>query len=195
MKTNVMILMFLSLAIVFPFESHAIFGNKSVEKQREEILEMREETLARLYTEKPSAEKLIEKSVGYAVFSNTGVNVLLVSTANGKGVAHDNEPDKDIYMNMFSAGGGIGLGIKKFSAVFVFHSRGAFDQFIEEGWNFSGQADAAATADAENQEQAGSMEAAVGLNEDVTIYQMTKKGLALQITLQGTKYWQDGDLN
>lgn len=78
------------------------------------------------------------------------MNVLLVSTANGKGVAHDNESDKDVYMNMLSA---------------------------------------------ENEEQAGSMEAAVGLNENVTIYQMTKKGLALQITLQGTKYWQDGDLN
>ena len=39
------------------------------------------------------------------------------------------------------------------------------------------------------------MEASVALNEDVTVYQMTKKDLALQITLQGTKYWQDGDLN
>jgi hypothetical protein len=55
--------------------------------------------------------------------------------------------------------------------------------------------DAAATTDAENEEEAGSMEAAVGLNEDVTVYQMTKKGLAEQVTLQGTKYWQDDDLN
>jgi hypothetical protein len=44
--------------------------------------------------------------------------------------------------------------------------------------------DAAATTDAENEEEAGSMEAAVGLNEDVTVYQMTKKGLAEQVTLQ-----------
>jgi hypothetical protein len=51
--------------------------------------------------------------------------------------------------------------------------------------------DAAATTDAENEEEAGSMEAAVGLNEDVTVYQMTKKGLAEQVTPQGTKYWQD----
>ncbi len=39
------------------------------------------------------------------------------------------------------------------------------------------------------------MEGTVGLNEDVTVYQMTEKGLALQVTLQGTKYWQDDDLN
>ncbi|MGI9249390.1 MAG: YSC84-related protein [Woeseiaceae bacterium] len=182
-------------AMMLPFEADALFNRKSADEQREAILEMRAETLARLFKEKPSAEKLIEGSVGYAAFSNRGINVLLVSTANGKGVAHDNESGQDFYMNMFSAGGGVGLGVKKFSAVFVFHSRDAFDQFVEEGWNFSGQADAAATTDAENEEEAGSMETAVGLNEDVTIYQMTEKGLALQITLQGTKYWKDGDLN
>jgi hypothetical protein len=39
------------------------------------------------------------------------------------------------------------------------------------------------------------MEAAVGLNEGVTVYQMTEKGLALQATLQGTKYSKDDELN
>jgi hypothetical protein len=55
------------------------------------------------------------------------VNVLLVSTASGKGIAHDNSSDKDVYMNMLSVSGGIGPGAKKFSAVSVFHSREAFD--------------------------------------------------------------------
>jgi len=177
------------------FEAEAAFGKKSDDEQRQEILEMREEALNRLYKEKPSAETMIDNSVGYAVFSNSGVNVLLVSTATGKGIAHDNSSDKDTYMKMFSAGGGIGFGVKKSSAVFVFHSRDAFDQFVDKGWNFTGQADAAATTGSENKEQAGSMEGAVGLNEDVTVYLMTKKGLALQVTLQGTKYWQDDDLN
>ncbi len=186
---------FLLVLTLSAFEAEAVFGRKSVDKQQREILEMREETLTRLYKEKPSAENMINGAVGYAVFSNTGVNVLLVSTASGKGIAHDNSSGKDVYMNMFSAGGGLGLGVKKFSAVFIFHSRDAFDQFVDKGWNFTGQADAAATTDAENKEEAGSMEGAVGLNEDVTVYQMTKKGLALQVTLQGTKYWQDDDLN
>jgi len=189
-----------SLVVLFTlticaFDAEAIFGKKSVDEQRTEVLDMRGDTLERLYKEKPSAEDMIRSAVGYAVFSNTGVNVLLVSTANGKGIAHDNSSDKDIYMNMFSAGGGIGLGVKKFSAVFIFHSRHAFDQFVDKGWNFTGQADAAATSDAENDDEAGALEGTVGLNEDVTVYQMTKKGLALQVTLQGTKYWQDDDLN
>jgi hypothetical protein len=55
--------------------------------------------------------------------------------------------------------------------------------------------DVAATTDADSEEQAGATDATVGLNESVTVYQMTKKGLALQATLQGTKYWKDDDLN
>ena len=46
-------------------------------------------------------------------------------------------------MNMFSAGGGLGMGVKKFSAVFVFHNRETFDQFVqfvEKGRNFTDQA-------------------------------------------------------
>jgi hypothetical protein len=30
---------------------------------------------------------------------------------------------------------------------------------------------------------------------DVEVYQFTKNGIALQATLQGTKYWKDRDLN
>ena len=41
-----------------------LFGRKSVDEQREEVVAMREETLERLYREKPSAEKLISGAVG-----------------------------------------------------------------------------------------------------------------------------------
>lgn len=197
MRARKPILMICAVLSLIAFEADAdLFGKKdSADKQRREVLKMHDETLARLYKEKSAAKEMVDNSVGYAVFSNTGVNVLIVSTASGKGVAHDNESNHNTYMNMFSAGGGFGVGLKKFSAVFVFHSRDAFNQFVEKGWNFTGQVDAAATTDAEGGEQAGSMETAVGLNEGVTVYQMTKKGLALQATLQGTKYWKDDELN
>jgi len=193
---RLVLMMFVVLPLVAVDADAQLFGKKdSADTQRQEVLQMHDETLARLYKEKSAAKEMVENSVGYAVFSNTGVNVLIVSTASGKGVAHDNESNHNTYMNMFSAGGGLGVGLKKFSAVFVFHSREAFNQFVDKGWNFTGQVDAAATTDAEGGEQAGSMETTVGLNEGVTVYQMTKKGLALQATLQGTKYWKDDELN
>lgn len=197
MRLGKTIWMISALLSLITFDAQAgLFGNKkNADEQRQEVLKMRDETLSRLYGEDSAAKELVDRAIGYAVFSNTGINVLLISTARGSGVAHDNESNHDTYMNMFSAGGGLGMGVKKFSAVFVFHSRDAFDQFVEKGWNFTGQVDAAATTDSEGGEEAGSTEATVGLNEGVTVYQMTEKGLALQATLQGTKYSKDDELN
>lgn len=168
---------------------------KTPDEERAEILEMREKALAQLYEEEPQAKGMIDKAEGYAVFSNLGIHILLLSTGNGKGVAHDNASGKDIYMKMFSIGGGLGMGVKSFRGVFIFHTREAFDRFVDKGWDFSGQVDAAATTDADDDKQAGAFDAAGNVGEEVTVYQMTKKGLALQATLQGTKYWKDGDLN
>jgi hypothetical protein len=41
----------------------------------------------------------------------------------------------------------------------------------------------------------GSAEGAATLVQGVTVYQLTDQGLALQATLQGTKYWKNDDLN
>lgn len=185
------------LSIVMSFASFGAIADdaEKADKERQKIQKMHDETLARLYEEKPEAKEVVENAVGYAVFSNLGINVLIVSTANGKGVAHDNASNQDTYMKMFSAGGGLGLGLKSFSAVFAFHTKDAFDQFVDKGWNFTGQADAAATTDGETDKQLGAADGASSINDGVTVYQMTKKGLALQVTLQGTKYWKDDDLN
>ena len=184
MKKMLLVLVMVSLPI-------AAQASSKQDKKRAEIQEMRTEVLNQLYAEKPEAKAQVEGSEGYAVFSNLGVNVLLLSTANGKGVTRDNASGSDVYMKMASAGVGIGLGVKGFNAVFIFHTRETLDQFVEEGWDFSGQADAAADTGTEG----GSAGGAIDIGDGVTVYQMTEAGLALQATLQGTKYWQDGKLN
>ena len=40
-------------------------------KEKNHLLQIAEKTLQELYKKKPAAKKLIEKSYGYAVFSNT----------------------------------------------------------------------------------------------------------------------------
>lgn len=151
------------------------------------VLEMREKTLARLYREEPEARTAIANSAGYAVFSSGGVNLVLLSAAYGSGVAHDNKTGEDIFMKMASGGVGIGLGIKDYRLVFVFRTRKAFDRFVEHGWDFSGQADAAARTGTDGGELSEGLAAMPG----VKVYQLTEAGLALQATLQGTKYWKE----
>ena len=162
-----------------------------VDEDRKEIQEARQEVLTKLYKEKPEAKSEIAKSKGYAVFSSLGINLLVVSTARGGGILHDNRNGKETYMNMFSAGAGIGLGVKDFGIVFVFNEEKALNDFIETGLDFSAQADATV----ETNEASEGTEAATTAVPGVQIYQITEAGLALQATLQGTKYWKDDDLN
>jgi hypothetical protein len=41
---------------------------------------------------------------------------------------------------------GLGLGVKDFRAIFVFHEHYTINKFIESGWEFGGHADAEAKA-------------------------------------------------
>jgi len=73
----------------------------------------------------------------------------------------------------------------------MFTTREAFDRFVESGWQAGAQADAAAKAGEKGGAAAGAIDVAPG----VKLYQITENGLALQATIQGTKYWKDDDLN
>ena len=165
-------------------------ADKNAEK-RDKINKEAAKTLERLYKEAPETRDLVKKAEGYGVFSNIGVNVIFLSGGGGNGVVVDNKSGGRTYMNMGSAGVGLGLGVKDFRGVFVFHSRKALDNFVEHGWDFSGQADAAAKSSDKGAE--GSVAATVV--NGVSIYQLTENGLALQATLQGTKYWKSKKLN
>ena len=158
--------------------------------KRKAILAMRDEVLSDLYKIHPQAKGEIAKAPGYAVFNNADINVIFVSFGGGHGVVTDNKASKPIFMKMGTAGGGLGLGVKDFRAVFIFHDRATLTKFINSGWEFGGHADAAAKASDKG--------AAVGgeaLFDGITIYQLTQSGLALQATVKGTKYWKDDELN
>lgn len=166
---------------------------KSPDEQRIETRKMRDDVLAEIYKANPAVKDKVRKSVGYAVFSNVGVNLILASFAGGKGmvVKKGTLKDTETFMKMGSVGVGIGLGVKDFRALFIFTEKDKLEQFIEKGWDFSGQADAAAKSD----DKGAAFAEAGTVLPGVEVYQLTKNGVALQATLQGTKYWRDKDLN
>lgn len=183
-----MVRIFLIFTFICIFNTPAFAG---AAEDRADIYDMRNRTLQRLYKEEPGARTDIAQAEGYAVFSSGGVNLVLLSAAYGSGVVHDNKTGKDTFMQMASGGLGIGLGIKDYRLVFVFRTRKALDRFVEYGWDFSGQADVAAKTGPKG----GELSEAAAAMPGVKVYQLTESGLALQATLQGTKYWRDKSLN
>ena len=198
-------------------------GDSNAEKKAN-IREQRDEMLAQLYTANPAMKNVLKKAVGYATFKQVNVNLLLLATANGYGVVVDNKTKKETFMRMGSLGGGIGAGVKDVRVTFVFHDAKVMKQFIEEGWQFGGQADAAAkyqdtgvsaeqdvkggvsfrdgtvaasssTGVRAGTEKSDASGAALATRGGMEIYQFTESGVALQATVSGTKYWQDSKLN
>jgi lipid-binding SYLF domain-containing protein len=172
-----------------------LFGAKgdSVEEKRAEVRKQRDQILAKLYAAHPDAKEKIQKAVGYGAFNNKNMNLFLLSTGHGYGMVVD-KGGKETFMAMGALGGGVGLGYKDLSVVFIFKSADVMNKFIESGWQFGGEADA--TAKAGEQGAAVAKEAAADTAANVfEIYQMTDTGVALQATVAGTKYWKDKDLN
>jgi lipid-binding SYLF domain-containing protein len=179
-----------SLAVILLAVSAARAGDSPDEK-RDKTRKMAAETLKDLYKMQPKAQEEIQKSAAYAVFNNMGTNLFLLSTARGAGIALNTKTKQETFMKMISAGAGLGLGVKDYRVIFVFETDKAFKEFLDSGWSGSAQADAAAKAGDKGSAESGALEVA----PDVWVYQITKNGLALQATLQGTEYYKDDDLN
>jgi len=164
-------------------------GSSKAEKQQA-IQGMKDETLSRLFKLKPHTRAQINSAPGYAVFSNANINVILASFGGGYGVVKNMATGQYTYMNMGEVGVGLGLGAKDFRIVMVFDSTDVMNKFVENGWVFGGQVDAAAKASDKGAAVGG--EAVVN---GITVYQLTKTGLALQATIKGTKFWKASELN
>ena len=193
------VLLFLACVAAAALTSPAVgglFGPKgdSTEEKRAKVRQIRDEILKKLYAERPEAKEKIKKAAGYGAFNNKNMNLFLLSTGHGYGVAVDNKTGKETFMAMGAIGGGVGLGYKDLSVVFIFNDAGVMKKFIESGWQFGGEADASAKAG--DKGAAAAKEAGVDTGGNLfEIYQMTDTGIALQATVAGTKYWKDKDLN
>lgn len=181
------LLIVLALTLTTAF---TVLAESKAEKQAK-ARKKADETLQRLYKEHPSAQAAIKKAVGYAVFNNGGAKILVAGGGKGSGIAVENATKKVTYMKMREIQAGLGFGVKKFSVIFVFETKKAFDNFVDGNWEFGGQT----TAAVKSGSGGGSLEGAGVVSDGVWMYQMTDKGVALELTAKSTKYSKDDDLN
>ena len=162
-----------------------------VDKARAETRQKTAQTLERLYEMQPSSRQAIENAAGYAVFNNTGFKLGIFGSGHGRGMAVNNHSGREVFMRMTELQLGLGLGVKEFALVFVFDNDHAWESFVDSGWEFGGQTTAAATDGVGG----NSLQGAVSVTSGVWMYQMTTKGLALELSLSGTRYYKDDKLN
>lgn len=184
-KTMYLILPFI---IVFFLATN---GYCDQEKKRQATQKMAQETLTRLYKAHPSAKAAVESGYGYAVFDNFGMKIFVLGGGKGQGIAINNKTGEKIYMKMVEVQGGLGLGGKAFSIIMVFENKTVFNNFVNNGWEFGGQATAAVKHD----DDGSALQGAASVSPGIWMYQLTKSGLEAAITAKGTKYYKDDKLN
>lgn len=178
------------MALGFTSSVHAADPNEIAE-QRAAIRDKTKQILQDLYEVQPAAKKAIAASAGYAVFSNFGMRFLVAGGGTGKGQAISPKTKEEIFMNMVEVQAGIGFGIKKTRVVFVFEKKQAWDKFVNSGWEAGAQASAAAKSG----NTGAAYQGALSISPGVWLYQLTDQGLALELTVKGTKYYKDDELN
>lgn len=174
-----------------PGASTATTAPDKVERERQQIRDRTAKVLDALYAHHPDARQVLRDATGYAVFHNFGMKILVAGGGAGKGVAVDNRDHRETFMRMAEIQAGLGVGAKQFDLIWVFKTPKAYDDFIRNGFELTGEAVAAARA----YDKGGSLGGAIEVSPGVWLYQMTENGLAAEITVKGTRYYLDKELN
>jgi len=180
----------LSLCALVLLSGTTVLAKSKAEKQAE-ARQKADQTLQRLYKATPSAQSAIKGAAGYAVFNNKSAKIFVGGGGSGSGIVVDNSTKHVTYMKMREIQAGLGMGVKKFSLIFVFQNKKALEDFANGNWDGGGQS----TVAAKSSDGGGSLQGAVAGGPGVWVYQMTDKGLALELTVKGTKYSKDDELN
>ena len=184
--------LFLSFALLgLSVEPLVAAEESEILQERYRIREVGQDSLAALYEIQPGARYVIENSAGYGVFSTFGIKIFFAGGGTGKGFVHNNRTKRYTYMRMVQVQGGLGFGASKDRVIWVFETQKALTDFVNSGWDFGGKAQVAAMV----QDTGGMFSGAISIAPGVYLYRLTETGLSAELTVSGTKYFKDGELN
>ncbi|MCR5758113.1 MAG: hypothetical protein K6F95_09425 [Selenomonas sp.] len=166
-------------------------AKKTVEQERAEINQLSQKALSNLYQQKPKAKNIIQGCYAYATLSSSSVKLGLLGDARGRGLAINHHTGEKVYLRMKQMGLGLGLGATEYDLIFLIANEEAWKSFVIGKTRFLGNA----AATAKDGVSGGSYDGADYVANGIWMYKITKKGLALEVSLNGTKIYADKKLN
>jgi lipid-binding SYLF domain-containing protein len=188
MLSRLAIASFAALALVAPAAAQ---DETALIQKRTQVREMARDALASLYEIQPGARHVVDHAAGYAVFSTFGIKIFFAGGTTGSGVVVNHRTHRDTFMKMVKVQAGLGFGASKDRLIFVFETASALRDFVNQGWDFGGGADASAMV----AQQGGTFTGAISVFPGVYLYRLTDTGLSASLTLSGTKFFKDADLH
>ena len=181
-------LLIIGTAVLSMLGAGAFAKDKAAEQS--EVKAKAGKALEDFYKADPKLKDAVAKAPGYAVFTTYGLSVGL-GGAGGKGIAHDNKANTDVFMSIAQASAGLQIGASDTRYLFVFSDSKSLNDFIQKGWDASGGAGAGVGAGG----SAANAGAGAGGFTGGKQYTLTKAGLQVGVAVAGLKAWKDDDLN
>ena len=171
----------LLFTLILMMASTVFAAKASPEQQRAELNEMSGKVLERMYEKYPTASEAVQDAYAYCTISAASVKWGFFGDDHGRGVAVNNHTGERIYVKMKELSLGINFGAKEYDLLFIIANKKAWDRFISGNIKFGSEASADATDGVNGVSYAGAETAAEG----VQVYQLDKKGLAIEATFKG----------
>ncbi|WP_231969603.1 hypothetical protein [Polynucleobacter necessarius] len=128
-----------------------------------------------LIKQNSEVKKQIDQAAGYAVYSTTNINVVLIVVARGEGVLFDKRRKEPVFMQAIKTGEGLGAGYQDQYQIAIFKTPGAIDQFLLT--SIDGRRGG---LDVDANFSAGSGGTIRSFNPDITFYTVGLSGYDLQ---------------
>ena len=178
-------------ALIFMTASTVFAAKETPDQLRAKLDNMSTQVLERMYQKFPSAERVIKNSYAYCTISASSIKWGFLGDDRGRGVAVNNQTGKRIYVKMKELSLGVSFGAKEYDLLFVIYDKTAWDRFISGNIKFGTEVSAQASDGVNGDAFADATIVANG----VWVYQLDKKGLAVEFSLKGAKISPYKNLN
>ena len=166
------------------------FAHSSADKAKEqaEVRKAGQDALAALYKAAAvGARKAVESAAGLRRVQQLRYeDTSSPAAARARASRSTTRPRRSTYMKMAEVQAGLGFGAKKFQIVWLFENDAALNDFINSGWEFGGQATAAAKAG----DKGAAYQGAVAVSPGVWLYQVDRQRSGSRAHRQGNQVLQ-----
>ena len=170
-------------ALVLMTASTVFAAKKTPEELRAELNDMSVQVIERVSKKYPSAKNAVKSAYAYCTISASSIKWGFHGDDHGRGVAVNNETGERIYMKMKEVSLGVNFGAKEYDLLFVITSKEAWDRFVSGNIKFSSEV----SAQASDGVTGGTFADATIIANGVWVYQLDKKGLAVELSFKGAR--------
>ncbi len=170
-------------ALVLMTASTVLAAKETPDQVRAKLNEMSGQVLDRMYEKYPSSASAVRNSYAYCTISASGVKWGFFGDDHGRGVAVNKQTGERIYMKMKEVSLGLNFGAKEYDLLFVIINKEAWDRFISGNIKFGTEVSAQVSDGVTGETFANATIVANG----VWVYQLDKKGLAVEFSLKGAR--------